>query len=450
MADGALTNPFAHAIATALAVAGAEEHGAIDSVELELFHANPIESDDTSAARIRLVNGQVITVAVTLCSTGRTEPYLIVHGSAGTARLTYTTDDLDGTVHPRANLLENLVAHIRTGEELLVPPARTRAFMEFLEAVRLAPDPLPIAEEHQRVHADRRELPGIKELTDLSAERLALFSELDVAWAATRELRVAGTPVASYVWRPDLPVTDAPRPYLHPVRTLTGTEVTEFRPADHVHHLGVSLAVADVGAVNFWGGRTFVRDQGPTWLGDHGRQRHDVFTELEDGFREALTWLGPDGTAVAREERTVLARPAGEAWALDFAFTLVVREPLEIRSSACKGRPGAGYGGFFWRAPRDSANLAVFTGEAEGEQDVHGSRSPWLALVSDAWSLVFVQAGPVDPWFVRVSEYPGVGPALAWDRPLAVADTLTRRVVTVVADGRLDRAAAAKLAGAAP
>nr|BFE82466.1 hypothetical protein GCM10020093_050670 [Planobispora longispora] len=66
--------------------------------------------------------------------------------------------------------------------------------------------------------------------------------------------------------------------------------------------------------------------------------------------------------------------------------------------------------------------------------------------MSDAWSLVFVQAGAVDPWFVRVAEYPGVGPALAWDRPLAVADTLRRRVVTVVADGRLDRAAAAKLA----
>lgn len=448
MMDGALTNPFAHAIATALAVAGAEERGAIASVELELFHANPIEADDTSAVKIHLANGQMITVAVSLCSTGRTEPYLIVHGSAGTARLTYTTDDLDGILHPRANLLENLVAHVRTGTELLVPLARTGAFMEFLESVRLAPDPLPIAEEHQRIHADRRELPGIKELTDLSAQRLALFSELGVAWAGTRELRVGGAPVASYVWRPDLPVTDAPRPYLHPVRTLGGVEVTEFRPADHVHHLGVSLAIADVGAVNFWGGRTFVRDRGPTWLGDHGRQRHDVFEELEDGFREALTWLGPDGAAIAREERTVLARSVGDAWALDFAFTLTVREPLEIRSSACKGRPGAGYGGFFWRAPGDAVNPAVFTGEAEGEQDVHGSRSPWLALVSDAWSLVFIQAGPVDPWFVRVSDYPGVGPALAWDRPLAVADTLTRRVVTVVADGRLSRAAAAELGGA--
>nr|WP_184948271.1 PmoA family protein [Planomonospora venezuelensis] len=271
---------------------------------------------------------------------------------------------------------------------------------------------------------------------------------------AVRELRVAGTPVASYVWEPDLPPADAPRPYLHPVRTLAGTAVTEYRPDDHVHHLGVSLAVADVGGVNFWGGRTFVRDRGATWLDDHGRQRHDAFDELPGGFGELLTWIGPDGATVAREERTVLARPvAGKtpagAWALDFSFALTVREPLEIKSSACKGRPGAGYGGFFWRAPKDAAGLAVFTGEGEGETAVHGSRTPWLALVSDAWSLVFVQAGPVDPWFVRVAEYPGVGPALAWDRPLAVADTLRRRVVTAVADGRLDRAAAAELAATA-
>ncbi|GII04397.1 oxidoreductase [Planobispora takensis] len=185
--DGALTNPFAHATATALAVAGAEERGSVTSVELELFHANPIEADDTAAARIHLADGQVITVAVTLCATGRSEPYVLVHGSRGTARLTYTTDDLDGTVHPRANLLENLIEHVRTGTELLVPAARTGAFMEFLEAVRLAPDPLPIADEHQEIHADRRELPGIRELTDLSAERTALFSELGAPWAAASD-----------------------------------------------------------------------------------------------------------------------------------------------------------------------------------------------------------------------------------------------------------------------
>ncbi|MFE3449253.1 DUF6807 family protein [Nonomuraea sp. NPDC059194] len=447
--DGALTNPFAHAVATALAVAGAEERGAISSVELELFQANAIESDDTSAARIHLAGGGVITVAVSLCATGRAEPYMLVHGTEGTARLTYTTDDLDGVVHPRTNLLENLVDHVRSGADLLVPLARTGAFMEFLEAVRTAPDPLPIADEHQKIHQDRREVPGIGELTDLSARRLALFSELEVPWAAGRTLRVRGTPVSTYEWRADLPVTDSPRPYIHPVRTLGGVEVSEFRPADHVHHLGVSLAVSDLGGVNFWGGRTFVRDRGPAWLADHGVQRHDAFEEIEGGFAEALTWLGPDGATLARERRTVRALAVDGAWALDFAFTLSVPEPVHVSSSACKGRDGAGYGGFFWRAPRSGRNPAVFTAGAEGERDVHGSRTPWLALVSDAWSLVFTQAGPVDPWFVRVAEYPGVGSALAWDRPLPVEESLSRRIVTVVADGRLTRGAAETLANEA-
>ncbi|WP_268247771.1 DUF6807 family protein [Actinomadura citrea] len=60
------------------------------------------------------------------------------------------------------------------------------------------------------------------------------------------------------------------------------------------------------------------------------------------------------------------------AWALDFAFTLIGRtgRPLVLRSSACKGRTGAGYGGFFWRAQKDSPGLDVFTGEASGEEAV--------------------------------------------------------------------------------
>src|SRR5690348_15396559 len=63
-------------------------------------------------------------------------------------------------------------------------------------------------------------------------------------------LRVDGVPVAEYVWRPDLPRTLSPRPYLHPVRTLAGTSVTELQPADHPHHLGVSVAVSDLGGAN--------------------------------------------------------------------------------------------------------------------------------------------------------------------------------------------------------
>nr|WP_223166959.1 PmoA family protein [Nonomuraea sp. SYSU D8015] len=264
------------------------------------------------------------------------------------------------------------------------------------------------------------------------------------------ELLVAGRSVASYELDPNLPRADSPRPYLHGVRTLGGVEVTQVRPEDHVHHLGVGVAISDLGGANFWGGRTYVKDQGPTWLDDHGVQRHRAFSRLaDDGFTEELEWIGPDRQLMAREERTVVARPLGEAWALDFTFTLtnLTGAPVEINSAATKGRVGAGYGGFFWRAPGTSTARATLPGD---EQAVHGGRDRWIAMSGTDpdgrdWTLVFVQDDG-DPWFVRVEEYPGVGQALAWDRPLVVEDTLTRRVVTIVADGRLTHEEAAALA----
>ncbi|MEV4745408.1 DUF6807 family protein [Streptosporangium sp. NPDC049248] len=475
--DGALTNPLAHATATALAISGAE----VGDVEVELYRANAIEADDTSSVRMRMDDGTVVTVAVSLCADRRHEPYLIVHGEEGRIRLTYTEDrvEFDGTsaVHPRTDLLENLVAHLRDGTELLVPLERTRGFMRVLEAVRLAPEPTAIPDVFQEVGAERRVLPRIAEVTASSAERLALYSELRVPWSgrlrraggagagrtvpgpgdgarkplrgdALRPVLVAhGRQVAEYVVAPELPPTSSPRPYLHPVRTLGGTTVTEVAPEDHVHHLGVSIAISDLGGGNFWGGRTYVRDAGPTWLGDHGTQRHLGFSWRDSsGFGESLAWEGPDGVETAREARSVRVVELGGCWALDMSFELtnLTGEPLPVRSSATKGRAGAGYGGFFWRAPGTAAGRQVFTADAEGEDAVHGSTAPWLAMASADWTLVFVQRD--DPWFVRVVEYPGAGPALAWDTPLLIEGTLRRRIVTVVADGRLDPGDAAALA----
>lgn len=268
----------------------------------------------------------------------------------------------------------------------------------------------------------------------------------------TIPLSCGGQVVAHYVQDPDLAPALAPRPYLHPVRTLGGTEVTELMPADHLHHLGVSVAVPDVGGRNFWGGRTFVRGEGPTWLYDHGTQRHLSWSHRAPGsLGESLAWTGPDGREVLREERAIALRPVGAHWALDFAVALtnVSGTPLAIGSPATNGRPGAGYGGFFWRAPGAATGIAVFTADASGEAAVHGSRTGWLAMSGTSgardWTLVFTggdEATRGDPWFVRAREYPGVGSALAWDRPLAVppGGAVRRRIITLVADGLLTHA----------
>ncbi|WP_304455116.1 Gfo/Idh/MocA family protein [Nocardiopsis sp. YSL2] len=204
--DGALTNPFAHAVATALAVAGAGEQ-APRSVELDLFHAHPIESDDTSCLRLRTADGTTITVAVTLCATHSEPPRLIVHGDLGRIDLDYTLDRVTvhrpgqaptTTTHPRTPLLENLVDHLRDGTPLIVPPAATRAFMHVLEAVRTAPDPAPLPEDHQEVtrtpEGTRRIIDGIDALIHRSSQTLSLFSELDPArYPAARSQTATGS-----------------------------------------------------------------------------------------------------------------------------------------------------------------------------------------------------------------------------------------------------------------
>ncbi|MGX5186473.1 DUF6807 domain-containing protein [Streptomyces avermitilis] len=267
-------------------------------------------------------------------------------------------------------------------------------------------------------------------------------------------LRIAGRPVGRYLTRPELPGRMSPRPYLHPVTTLAGTAVTERGPADHAHHLGVGVAVPDVEGFNFWGGRTFVRDQGPTELENHGAQRHAGFQLRDpDGFVEELRWVAA-GNELLRERRTVAATALTDsAWALDFTFSLtnLTPGPLSIGSPATNGRPGAAYGGFFWRARKEAGAPRVFTAAAEGEEEIHGTRADWLALAGATWTLVFAGATERtrrDPWFVRAAEYPGVGSSLAHEErlPVAAGETVVRRIVTVVADGSLGRGEAAALA----
>ncbi|AJZ85164.1 MULTISPECIES: PmoA family protein [Streptomyces] len=252
-------------------------------------------------------------------------------------------------------------------------------------------------------------------------------------------LRHENRVVGSYAHRPRLPGTVAPRPYLHPVRTLGGVTVTGLRPAEDPAHLGVSMAIPEVAGHDFRGGRGSLDHQ--------GSQRHLSWLLRDpDGFVEELSWAA-GGRRLLLERRTVAVRSLGTAcWALDFtsALTNVTGQELALG--------GAGHGGgFFWRVPRRPEPAQVFSAEGEGAAAVHGRPADWLALATDEWTLVFAGATGdtrADPWWVRTGEHPGVGSALASDRPLplAPADTVTRRIVTAITDGRSTPETAARLA----
>ncbi|MFF7177101.1 Gfo/Idh/MocA family oxidoreductase [Streptomyces sp. NPDC008121] len=202
--DGALTNPLAHAVATALALAGSTRAEEVERIETELLRAHAIEADDTSCVRVVTARGVRVTVAATLCAETASEPYVLVHGSRGRITFWYKQDRVllqrgghgpEETVHGRTDLLENLITHVTRGEALCVPPEDTGAFMRVVEAIRLAPDPVPLPEAYWRAEAGengpRRVVAGIDALVGRSADTLGLYSELGAPWAlaAAAEVR---------------------------------------------------------------------------------------------------------------------------------------------------------------------------------------------------------------------------------------------------------------------
>lgn len=279
------------------------------------------------------------------------------------------------------------------------------------------------------------------------------------------QLEVNEAPVARYVDGRDLPVTLAPRPFLHPVLTLAGTVVTDERPEDHAWHLGVGFAVQDVAGHNLWGGRTYVRDLGYTWKDDHGSMRHEGFQRLSPGgFVTELTWLGADGGALIHELREVQAHTVAptegaagasdeplRAWILTWYTTITVVRDADVAlgSPATNGRDGGAYGGFFWRLP-PMDDMTISTPGASGETAVHGSRAAWLGIAGtvrgpDSAShrpITLVAAGldeltRHDAWFVRAEGYPGFGSSLAREAPLMLrhGHSARRAFGVVVADG---------------
>lgn len=191
--DGVITNPLAHATATALRLAGARRVDDIASIELELFHANEIEADDTSALRIQTVGGPPVVGGLTLCAETQRAPWVTVYGTTGSIRLDYTRDRVqwtqdDGTTetteHGRTDLLTNLIAARRGNAPLLNPLADNGAFMRVMEAVRTAPEPRPIPVGYVRWEGEglraRPIVRGVDEALQQVAEQAVPLSQ--VGW----------------------------------------------------------------------------------------------------------------------------------------------------------------------------------------------------------------------------------------------------------------------------
>jgi hypothetical protein len=273
-----------------------------------------------------------------------------------------------------------------------------------------------------------------------------------------------GVELMSYVYKPDPIAFESRKPYAHPLRTLSGSTVTGYRPNDHRWHKGLQMTASHLSGQNFWGGNTYVTGEGYQALHDRvGWMRHDGFESFDVGddrldFVERLTWISNGGQPWATERRDITVhsvRPDDGAWALDWSIELTNRrdEPLHFGSPTTAGREMAGYTGLHWRGSRDLTGGDVLAPDERGSEEMMGQQAPWLAFVGEHDSadrhstLIFAHAPEnadaihESHWFVRSQPVPTVAFSWAFFEEFALppGESFRYRYRVIVADGAWDR-----------
>ncbi len=247
-----------------------------------------------------------------------------------------------------------------------------------------------------------------------------------------------------YVYMSDTSQREAPRPYFHPVCTLAGDVITNFRPHDHRWHTGISMTFAALSGQNFWGGPTYVDGQGYIQQDNNGSQQHQKWEDMmisEDHalLLERLTWVTQAGEAWIDELRRIRVsevNPKEGYWCLDVDLQLrnLLPEPLVFGSPTTEGRPKAGYGGLFWRGPRDfTGGRIMVQGGAEAnmdEDEIIGSAGRWLSFtgihdgVDRASTLIFMDHPTniryPNKWFMRTKSFAAASFSFMYDEELSV------------------------------
>lgn len=246
-----------------------------------------------------------------------------------------------------------------------------------------------------------------------------------------------------YVFRPGTAADESPRPYAHPVHSLAGELLTNFRPNDHRWHHGLNFTINSVSGVNFWGGGTYRRADGYQMRRDHGVQQHTEWRELgPHRIAHALDWrAGEGGELLMQEERALLIEiMPPSAWSIRWKASLknVTSRVLELSQyHSGQGLAGSHYTGLQFRGARDllddhgDAAVGIFAdGGLEGEPAVHGAAGRWMEwrcqkdTTQRRVSIRFENhTGPVN-WFVRRNN-PLAAIPFHYDRDLPLAPGAT-------------------------
>ncbi len=234
-------------------------------------------------------------------------------------------------------------------------------------------------------------------------------------WVAVK----GGGPLWQYQFEPAAAANESPRPFAHPVYSIHGDVLTNWRPNDHPWHHGLSFTLTSVNGVNFWGGPSHRAEDGYQWRDDQGVQQHRGWTEFSaERLVESVAWCNPtEDRVLLTEERTLVTRLVEGGWSLQWTsqLTNVSGEALTAHNyHSLGGLKGSHYTGLQFRGAREllhqhgdsSIGLVGERGETDPEalQGREASTLEWRTQHDGSLRRTTVRfeslSGPI-PWFVR-------------------------------------------------
>lgn len=205
--DGDINNPLAHVVCNGLFFAGSQQSTLANplSVEAELYRANQIESEDTSAIRIQTAEGIEILSWLTLACKEESDPVTVIETEKATIQLINLekieiiwhdgrTEFRDNYKENRIEMIEHLCRTLRSDEPMIGELVNIRPFtlsvnaaFESVGSIHTIPksalDFVTVRESETQVA-----IRGMEGILKQAYERNALFSEIDVSWARGSEV----------------------------------------------------------------------------------------------------------------------------------------------------------------------------------------------------------------------------------------------------------------------
>ena len=207
----------------------------------------------------------------------------------------------------------------------------------------------------------------------------------------TINVLVGGRPFTAYYFGPE-----APKPYLHPLRSAQGTVVTRGFPMrrdipgesiDHPHHRAMFFAHGDINGIDFWDegqatGKTTTTVQGVNYADTGLPKGRTVFSKLlamragpESGTISArFRLVGPAGQSIAEQTQTYVFRGDELTRIIDCEFVI---KALDVPVKMGDTKEGT----FAVRVVKALEAPAVDMLNSEGavgEKGIWGKRARWV------------------------------------------------------------------------